>query len=96
MIELDKIYNTNSYEFIKTLPDKCVDLVYTDIPYEMASFSLGGIFGARPIFNEMNTHKEKLLNGIDYSILDDLCRICKRIYIYIYIYGAIKHNYLKY
>lgn len=90
-IKLDTIYNTNCYEFIKTLPDKCVDLVYTDIPYEMASFSLSGIYKTRAISIEMKKHKQKLLDGIDYSILDDLCRICKRIYIY--IYGLIKHKY---
>lgn len=81
---LDTIYNVNSYEFVKTLPDKCVDLVYTDIPYEMASFSLSGIYRTRTISSEMREHKQNLLDGIDYSILDDLCRICKRIYMYIW------------
>lgn len=83
-MELDKIYNTNCYEFIKTLPDKCVDLVYTDIPYEMPSFHSIDVGGAKAISSEMLAQKEKLLNGIDYSILDDLCRICKHIYIYIW------------
>lgn len=31
--ELDSVICGNSYELIKQLPDKCVDLIYTDIPY---------------------------------------------------------------
>lgn len=33
-IELDKIYCGNSYELIKSVPDKSVDLIVTDPPYE--------------------------------------------------------------
>lgn len=35
MIEehLNKIYNIECLEFMKTLPDKCIDLVLTDPPY---------------------------------------------------------------
>lgn len=37
MIEqhLNKIYNMDCLEFMKTLPDKCIDLVLTDPPYGM-------------------------------------------------------------
>lgn len=38
MIEqhLNKIYNVDCLEFMKTLPDKCIDLVLTDPPYGMS------------------------------------------------------------
>ena len=32
-METNKIYLGDSYELIKQLPDKSVDLIYTDIPY---------------------------------------------------------------
>ena len=32
-MELDKIYLGSCYELIKDIPDKSVDLIYTDIPY---------------------------------------------------------------
>lgn len=34
-IETNKIYNGNCYELIKEIPDKSVDLLYTDVPYLM-------------------------------------------------------------
>lgn len=33
MLELNKIYRGDAYKLIKELPDKSVDLIYTDIPY---------------------------------------------------------------
>ena len=32
-MELNKIYNMDCLEFMKTLPDKCIDLVLCDLPY---------------------------------------------------------------
>ena len=33
MYEPNHIYNVDSYQAIKNIPDKSVDLIYTDIPY---------------------------------------------------------------
>ena len=84
-IETNKIYNGDCYELIKEIPDKSVDLIYTDIPYLM-SYSGGGslqqkVKNMRKVINE---EKETLLKGIDYSILDEFVRVM--IYIYIYIW----------
>lgn len=38
-MELNVIYNEDCYEGLKRLPDKCVDLVYIDPPYQ---FTMGG------------------------------------------------------
>lgn len=34
-LELNKIHNIDCLEFMKTLPDKCIDLVLTDPPYKL-------------------------------------------------------------
>lgn len=73
------------YELIKNIPDKSIDLVYIDIPYMIVN---GGA-GAGLLKNETRnkTYKEtigKFSNGIDYSIFDELCRVMKQVFIYIW------------
>ena len=72
------------YELIKQIPDKSIDLVYIDIPYLIED---GGCSGS-PLSQRMRKiQKEEIENirhGIDYSILDELCRVLKHIYIYIW------------
>ena len=82
------------YELIKNIPDKSIDLVYIDIPY---LFEQGGKEEkkselANRIKNQAYGELNNIINGIDYSILDELCRVMKNIYIY--IYGAVKNKYL--
>lgn len=80
----NNIYNVDCYEAIKKIPDKSVDLVYIDIPYLIED---GGC-SSSPLAQRMRKiqyHElEKIRHGIDYSILDELCRIMKYIYIYIW------------
>ena len=73
------------YKLIKKIPDKSIDLVYTDVPYDIV-YSGSGCLSKNVMKNKimMNEHKETLLKGIDYSILDELCRVMKKIYIYIW------------
>ena len=103
--ELDQVYNEDCYKVIKDIPNKSVDLIYTDIPYDIEDNGGGGCFGEK----KRNYHSEyekvcgntsksgiyrrtaksidnikELAFGIDYSILDEFCRICKNIYIYIW------------
>ena len=40
-------------EFMKTLPDKCIDLVLTDPPYGLNSKMKGGTWGINTIYKEM-------------------------------------------
>lgn len=84
-MDLDVIYNEDCYQGIKKIPDKSIDLVYIDIPYDI-SYSGGGCLqkNVKHAVKDMNKNKETLLKGIDYKILDDLCRVMKRIYIYIW------------
>ena len=74
------------YKLIKDIPDKSIDLVYIDVPYEYES---GGKGGNSFIITDKvkETYHEKINQfayGIDYSIFDELCRIMKNIYIYIW------------
>lgn len=103
--ELDNIYLGDCYELIKRLPDNSVDLIYTDVPYDIEDNGGGGCFGEkkRDYHSEYekvceNTEASRvwkstskyidgikeLAYGIDFSILDEFCRICKKIYIYIW------------
>lgn len=81
--ELNQIYNEDSYSAIKDIPDKSVDCIYTDIPYLYCN---GGI-GHSEMCERTARKKEELKeisNGIDYSILNDFCRIMKKINIFIW------------
>lgn len=96
------------YELIKNIPDKSIDLVYIDIPYDFEGNGLidgGGCFGTKK--RDYHTEYEKvsintkasslskrmaksvnemqdIAYGIDFKILDELCRTMKYIYIYIW------------
>ena len=76
--ELNKVYCEDSYKAIKELPDKCIDCIYTDIPY---LFHIG--FENDALRNDANDLKT-INDGIDYSILDDFVRILKNINCFIW------------
>lgn len=38
------IHNIDCYEFMKTMPDNSVDLIFTDPPYNIAKYSTGNIY----------------------------------------------------
>jgi len=80
--EIDKIYNENSYDAIKKIPNSCIDLVVIDPPYLIDQHGYGGCFGRerQKFHNEVAT----LSNGIDLNILDELVRVMKKINIYIF------------
>ena len=44
-MEINKIYLCDAYQKIKEIPDKSVDLIYTDIPYLITG---GGGMGKNP------------------------------------------------
>lgn len=101
--DADTIYNEDCYQALKNIPDKSIDLIVTDPPYEYVSASGGGCFGSdkRNYHDEykkvaINTNRidkckieqeesiKHLSYGFDYSILDEFCRILKKINIYIW------------
>lgn len=76
------------YELIKEIPDKSIDLVYIDIPYEKTKsndyYSGGGSFGVENREYQKDLRDKGLMDGIKLEILDELCRVMKHIYIYIW------------
>lgn len=67
----------DSYQLIKDIPNKSIDLVYIDIPYLFNQSGGGGAFGSK----NMKYRKDLIgiKDGIDYSILDELVRVMKKI-----------------
>lgn len=83
-MKTNEIYNGDSYKLIKDIPDKSIDLIVTDPPYDFKSS-----------FNEKELLKNYMqyVKGIrqsnigfnyDLAILDDFIRIMKKINIYLF------------
>ena len=91
------------YELIKQIPDKSIDLVYIDPPYDFMTkhqsnnYSGAGAFGklGRTYHNELEN--SNIIKGINITkILDELCRVLKHIYIYIWCNKDQIYDYLNY
>ena len=81
-MKYDYIACGDCLELIKNIPDKSVDLVITDPPYEIFANGSGGAFGKdkRSYHAEVKT----LSDGITNEILQELVRVMKKINIYIW------------
>ena len=85
-----KLICGNCYDELKNIPDNSVDLVVTDPPYEIKGIDNSkGVIENRPYLSQMCD--SNLGEGIDLRLLDELSRIMK--HIYIYIYGATKNRF---
>jgi DNA modification methylase len=93
-MKLDVIYNEDCYKGIKNIPDKSIDLIYTDPPYEFGSGGCAGIAKERKFTKEI--FFGKMDYGINTSILDEFVRVMKRIYIYIWCNKEQIYDYLDY
>lgn len=78
----NNIYNEDCYKAIKEIPDKSIDLVIIDPPYEMDEHGGGGAFGNknRPYQNLVDT----LAYGITDEILQEIERIQKKTNVYVF------------
>ena len=74
-----KLLNRDCLEVLKALPDNSVDLVVTDPPYEIGTVG-GGFVGKKKYFEEL----ESIKDGFDSVILDELCRVMKKINCYFF------------
>jgi len=84
MLEINKIYLGDSYKLIKEIPDKSVDCIYTDIPYDIQSGGAAGFMKER--VNRLRTKDLQGLNdGIDYKIYDEFVRVLKDINVFIWL-----------
>lgn len=75
------IYNQDCIDGLKLLPDKCVDLVVTDPPYVIETAG-GGIYNQQDkrYIKEVTAMKD----GFSNVVLDELCRILKKINVYFF------------
>lgn len=80
--EINHIYNEDCYKAIKEIPDKSIDCIYTDIPYDM-SFS-GGETLKHKLGKYIKDEVEDFSNGIDLSIIEDFIRVMKKINCFIW------------
>lgn len=73
------IYNEDCLEGLKKLPDKSIDLIVTDPPYNIETSGCG-------IYKQKDKQYIKELNnikdGFDPSILSEMVRVMKKINIY--------------
>lgn len=92
----NNIYNVDCYEAIKKIPDKSIDLVYIDIPYLIDDGGCSDSALSQRAKKLRSVELESIRHGIDYSILDELCRVMKYIYIYIWCNKNQIYDILKY
>lgn len=86
------LYKGDCLEILKDIPDKSIDLVVIDPPYELVKsndikykrYNGGGAFGiAKRNYHNVLTN-QNLIDGFDYGVLDELVRVMKKINIYIF------------
>ena len=81
MESVNKIYNMDCIQGMRQMPDKSVDLVVTDPPY-LIETSGAGIYKQddKQYVKELNEMKD----GFSREVLDELCRIMKKLNIYFF------------
>lgn len=88
-----KLWQGDCLEMMKNIPDGSVDLIITDPPYEIVAGGAGGAFGAdkrkyhkqyAELDNGENKKKGIVCKGFDFGILDECCRLQKKINIYVW------------
>ena len=80
-MELDKIYNMDCLEGMKNIPDKSVDLIVTDPPYELETQG-GGIYNQAD--KQYVKELQDIKDGFRTEILDEICRVLKKINVYLF------------
>lgn len=76
-----KLINDDCLNVLKNIPDNSIDLIVTDPPYEIETNG-AGLYKQddKQYIKELNSIK----NGFSDDILDELCRVMKKINIYIF------------
>lgn len=84
------IFLGDAYKLIKELEDNSIDLIVTDPPYDIEGLQdVGGSYGSGILKDRPEGYLNELKNkgldqGLDIKILDDFCRVLKKINIYIW------------
>ena len=91
-----QLYNEDCYVGIKKIPDKSVDLVYIDPPYQYDGGMGERIANQGFILSETKEQVLSLSNGIKTELLDELCRVMKYIRIFIWCNNEQIIDYMNY
>ncbi len=70
---INKVICGDCLPILKSLPDKCIDLVLTDPPYGLNSKMKGGTWGINKIYKEMLVWD----NLIEKEVFDEMFRVSK-------------------
>ena len=78
------IIEGDAYKLIKEVADKSIDLIITDPPYDIKGIHGSGIVKNRGVSFHKELAEKSLDKGLNSVILDDFCRVMKKINIYIW------------
>lgn len=92
-MQTDIIHNIDCLEGLKELPDKCIDLMILDPPYDMEKTG-GGAFGTKNRTYYYELHR--MADGITNGLLDEVIRVMKRPNIYIWCNKKQIRQYIDY
>ena len=86
MLEINKIHLGDSYNLIKEIPDKSVDLIVTDPPYLIENTNGGKCNDLGKSIQKMNTQLAEgiLTESVKEEMLDEMVRVMKNINCYIW------------
>jgi DNA modification methylase len=91
--KLNEIYNEDSYEAIKKIPDKSVDLIVIDPPYEMETRG-GGFHNKRDYYDLIQD--KGMASGLTDQFIGELVRVMKKVNLYIFCNKNQIKQYLNY
>lgn len=87
-IKENNVYLGDSYELIKSIKDKSIDCIYTDVPYLYDDHGEANEqksdVAKRVNRLQRELKNQKIVKGIDYTILDEFIRVMKKINIFIW------------
>lgn len=95
---INQIILGDCYEIIKSIPDKSVDLIITDPPYDFhcGTINKTGIFKNRIVAPGKEIVNMKINNGYDYKILKEFNRVLKNTNIFIWCNKEQIRDYLNF
>lgn len=92
-METDRIYNEDCIRGLERIPDKSIDLIVMDPPYEMETVG-GGTFG--PSNKQYHGELTQISKGISNEVLEKLCGKMRAINIYIWCNKNQLRQYIDY
>lgn len=85
----NKIINGDCLEIMRKLPDKCVDLILTDPPYDLKLHGGSGMGGFCERKLIKLKHIDFISSGFDYdAVFTEFIRLCKKVNLYIFCSNA--------